>query len=104
MCDFILSHAIWPEGTAGLKSTRNEQTMLRDLTDVANEWFLIQRIELPTHRKGITIDLVFSNDPLLCIARNPWILCTQTTILWRVQPHIRCVIQMVHTIHKKDYP
>ena len=31
---------------------------------MANEWFLIQRIELPTHRKGNTLDLVFSNDPL----------------------------------------
>ena len=62
--DFNLPHAIWPEGTAGLRSTRDEQTMLRDLTDVANEWFLIQHIELPTHRKGNTLDLVFSNDPL----------------------------------------
>ena len=58
-----LPHAIWPEGRAGLRSTRDEQTMLRDLTDVANGWFLIQRIELPTHRKGNTLDLVFSNDP-----------------------------------------
>ena len=62
--DFNLPHAIWPEGTAGLRSTRDEQTMLRDLKDVANEWFLIQQIELPTHRKGNTLDLVFSNDPL----------------------------------------
>ena len=34
---FNLPHAIWPEGTAGLRSIRDEQTMLRDLTDVANE-------------------------------------------------------------------
>ena len=37
---------------------------------MANEWFLTQLIELSTHHKGNTLDLVFSNNPLFVLSQE----------------------------------
>ena len=37
--------------------------MLMELKDIANEFFMTQLIQKPTHRHGNTLDLLFTNNP-----------------------------------------
>ena len=100
--DFKLPHSIWPEGTAGLRSTRDEQTMKGILIKyVANDLFLIQRIELTTHRKVNTLDLVFSNDPFFVHSQES--LDTMYSDHNIVECATICVIQMVQATPRMHY-
>ena len=60
--DFNLPHAIWPEGSAGPGASKDEQKMISDLMDLAEEFFLHQLINQPTHRRGNTPDLFLVNN------------------------------------------
>lgn len=60
--DFNLPHAVWPEGTAGPGSSKDERDMMSDLMDLAGEFFLQQLIQKPTHKKGNTLDLFLINN------------------------------------------
>jgi hypothetical protein len=60
--DFNLPHAIWPEGTTGPGSSRDEREMMSDLMDLAGEFFLQQQIKQPTHKRGNILDLLFTNN------------------------------------------
>ena len=60
--DFNLPHAVWSNGTCSTGATRDEQCMVRDLYSLANEHFMTQVIDRPTHRSGNTLDLVFTNN------------------------------------------
>ena len=61
--DFNLPHANWMLGKTSAGSSKDEQTMLTDMMDLSNEFFLTQLILKPTHRHGNTLDLLFSNNP-----------------------------------------
>ena len=61
--DFNLPHAIWPGGGVKVGAARDEQIMIKDLLAFTDELFLVQEIQKPTHRKGNTLDLLFTNNP-----------------------------------------
>ena len=63
--DLNLPHVAWLEGHAGVGAGRDEQIMIDDLLGLANEYFLTQLIQQPTHRQGNTLDLIFSNNPVI---------------------------------------
>ena len=60
----------WLEGHAGVGAGRDEQIMIDDLLGLANEYFLTQLIQQPTHRQGNTLDLIFSNNPMIIHSCN----------------------------------
>ena len=60
--DFNLPHAVWSNGTCSTGATRDEQCMVGDLYSLANEHFMMQVIDRPTHRSGNTLDLMFTNN------------------------------------------
>ena len=68
--DFNLPHAVWTEGRAGLGAKRDEKIMIEDLLALTNEYFLSQLIQKPTHRNGNTLDLLFSNNPMILHSYN----------------------------------
>ena len=61
--DFNLPNAIWPGGGVKVGAARDEQIMIKDLLAFTDELFLVQEIQKPTHRKGNTLDLLFTNNP-----------------------------------------
>ena len=67
---FNLPHVAWLEGHAGLRACRDEQIMIDDLLGLANKYFLTQLIQKPTHRHGNTLDLIFSNNPMIIHSCN----------------------------------
>ena len=63
MCgDFNLPHAVWPMGEIKSGASTDEQTMIKDLKYFTNEFYLLQEIVTPTHSKGNTLDLFFTNN------------------------------------------
>ena len=90
--DFNLPHVTWVEGHAGVGAGRDEQIMIDDLLGLANEYFLTQLIQQPTHRQGNTLDLIFSNNPMIIytvyIVVTMWILYCRTMLLFNVRLHI----------------
>ena len=68
--DFNLSHAVWEEERSGKGATTDEQVMIEELLVLSNEFFLCQLIKKPTHRKGNTLDLLFSNNPMILHSYN----------------------------------
>ena len=68
--DFNLSHAVWEEERSGKGATKDEQVMMEELLVLSNEFFLCQLIKKPTHRKGNTLDLLFSNNPMILHSYN----------------------------------
>ena len=60
--DFNLPHATWPQAVAKTGASGDEKTMINDLSQLCDEFFLTQCIESATHRKGNTLDLVFTNN------------------------------------------
>lgn len=60
--DINLPHARWPEGLPGTGASKDEKEMLRNLMDLAGEFFLHQLINKPTHKRGNMLDLVFCNN------------------------------------------
>ena len=63
--DFNLPHMKWPEGTYGEKATPDEREMIDMLTELAVDHSLTQYITEATHRLGNTLDLVYTNNPLM---------------------------------------
>ena len=63
MCgDFNLPHALWPEGEIKTGAGTDEQIMIEDLVTLKNEFFLGQEIMESTHKRGNTLDLLFTNN------------------------------------------
>ena len=62
--DFNLPHAV-REGNKGLGVKKDEKVMTDELLALTDEFFLSQLIQMPTHRKGNTLDLLFSNNPMI---------------------------------------
>ena len=63
MCgDFNLPHAVWPVGSIKQGASSDQQTMIQDLLNFTNEFYLTQEIMVPTHSKGNTLDLIFTNN------------------------------------------
>ena len=60
----------WLEGHAGVRAVGDEQIMIDDLLGLANEYFPPQLIQQPTHKQGNTLDLIFSNNPMIIHSRN----------------------------------
>ena len=63
--DFNLPHTIWPVGAIKPGASSDEQIMIKDLLTLTNEFYLAQEIVTPTHNKGNTLDLLFTNNPEL---------------------------------------
>ena len=61
--DFNLPHVKWPEGNSRTTISTDERKMLEQITDLTNNHFLSQYICKSTHKKGNTLDLVFTNNP-----------------------------------------
>lgn len=61
--DFNLPNAVWPDGTPGDGCSKDDREMLQTLAELTNEYFLSQKITSPTHQKGNTLDLLFTNNP-----------------------------------------
>ena len=51
--------------------------MIDDLLELANEYFLAQLIQQPTHRRVNTLNLIFSNNPMIIHSCN-----NVDTLLW----------------------
>ena len=60
--DFNLPFAIWPEGNVKSGASTDEQTMIKDLVTLTNQFYLTQEITTPTHYQGNTLDLIFTNN------------------------------------------
>ena len=73
---FNLPHVAWLEGHAEVGAGRDEQIMIDDL-GLANEYYHTQLIQQPTQRQGNTLDLIFSNNPMIIHSCN-----IMDTILW----------------------
>ena len=73
------------EGHAGVGAGRDEQIMIDDSLGLANEYFLTQLIQQPTHRQGNTLDLIFSDNPMIIHSCN-----NVDTLLWDHVIIIQC--------------
>ena len=62
MGDYNLPHANWSTGKCSTGATTDEQEMVTELHNLANEHFLVQKCDCPTHRAGNMIDLLFTNN------------------------------------------
>ena len=60
--DFNLPYANWTTGGPNGPATTDQQTMIKDLFNLANNHFLIQVIDFATHIAGNTLDLIFTNN------------------------------------------
>lgn len=68
--DFNLPNAEWKGGQIGSGARKAEQLMIEDLKSLTNEFFLTQLIHEPTHKHGNTLDLCFTNNPMLLHSYN----------------------------------
>ena len=59
--DSNLLKADWKTGSRSSGATVEEQKMVADWMELADEYFLIQQITGATHREGYTLDLFFVN-------------------------------------------
>ena len=73
--DFNLPHVSWPEGTPRTGASKDEKTMIQELSELVNEHFLFQQITKPTHRQGNVLDLCFTNNPVFIHSYQ----CTETS-------------------------
>ena len=62
MGDYNLPHANWLTGECIPGATSDEQTMVKNLYELTLEHFLVNQIDVPTHRGGNTLDLVITNN------------------------------------------
>lgn len=60
--DFNLPHAMWPSSQWKAGCGTEEQRMIKELSEICNEYFLKQCIEEATHKGGNTLDLLLTND------------------------------------------
>ena len=63
--DFNLPHASWPEGNAASGSNSDEQTMISNLQEFSQNFFMTQIISEPTHKDRNVLDLVLTNNDKL---------------------------------------
>ena len=68
--DFNLPHGKWTESQPGPGAKRDERIMIEDLITLTDEYFLSQLIHKPTHKDGNTLDLLFTNNPLILHSYN----------------------------------
>ena len=61
--DFNLPHMNWRDGTIRVGASKDEQSMIKCLTEFTTEHFLFQTINKATHRQGNVLDLCFTNNP-----------------------------------------
>ena len=64
--DFNLPHMSWCEASIASGSTTEEKNMLDILSTFSNENLMNQMITQGTHNSGNTLDLVFTNNSLMC--------------------------------------
>ena len=62
MGDYNLPHANWITGLCTSGASKDEQEMVSAIYNFCLEFFLVQQIECSTHRKGNTLDLLFTNN------------------------------------------
>jgi len=60
--DFNLPRGDWTNNKTVSGASLEEQQMFSNMLNFSNEWFLNQNILEPTHEKGNTLDLVFTNN------------------------------------------
>ena len=63
--DFNLPHTTWPMGVPTTSASKNDKEMMDLLNKFLNDHFLTQHIVKPTHIRGNTLDLVFTNNSYL---------------------------------------
>ena len=61
--DFNLPHTNWPIFEPKPGAPADERRMIELLSSFSSKHFLMQLIDLPTHRAGNTLDLLLTNDP-----------------------------------------
>ena len=61
--DFNLPRTNWPIFEPKPGAPTDERRMIELLSSFSSKHFLIQLIDLPTHREGNTLDLLLTNDP-----------------------------------------
>ena len=61
--DFNLPHTNWPIFEPKPGAPTDERRMIELLSSFSSKHFLMQLIDLPTHRAGNTLDLLLTNDP-----------------------------------------
>ena len=75
--DFNIPHVKWPEGIYGEKATPDEKYMIDLLSEFSVDHSLTQCITEVTHRLGNTLDLVYTNNPLMIHSKTVYpSLCT----------------------------
>ena len=62
MGDYNLPHANWLTGECSPGASKDEKKMAKDLSELSLENFLVQQVEVPTHKEGNTLDLIFTNN------------------------------------------
>ena len=76
--DFNLPHTKWPEGTYGANTTPDEREMIDMLKHFAVNHSLTQYVTEATHRQGNTLDLVYTNNPLMIHSKTVYpSVCSQ---------------------------
>ena len=60
--DFNLPKATWPDGLPKTGCPIEEKTILNALNEFCNEMFMSQYVNVPTHKDGNILDLVFTNN------------------------------------------
>ena len=61
--DFNLPHTSWPTCEPKSGAAADEKRMIDFLSNFCSKHFLVQLVDLPTHRAGNTLDLIFINNP-----------------------------------------
>ena len=61
--DFNLPHIKWPSCEPLSGASSEEKKMIETLANFCSKHFLLQLVDLPTHRAGNTLDLLFTNNP-----------------------------------------
>ena len=64
--DFNLPHASWDGSSNSVSIPKEEKHILSIINQISTELTLSQHITEPTHCKGNTLDLVFSNNDMFC--------------------------------------
>lgn len=96
MCgDFNLPHANWVDGSTIPGATNDEKEMVKILSSFANDFFMTQIINEPTHFQGNLLDLVFTNNSSLIYN------CNYVTPLRSVSHHKVIEVATKLNIHNK---
>ena len=94
MGDYNLPHANWTTGQCSAGASTDEQEMVTALFNLANENFLVQKFDSPTHKAGNIIDLLFTN--------NSELIHNIETIPSSVSDHLLINTSTTHKIPNND--